>query len=241
MLLSPRSTAHVHNLYSCAVVSTHLEVTLPTLHLTGDGYDGGDHCWPVAQSLCIGREHADITIALPNVSRRHAQVTNIGGRCHISDLNSKNGTAVNGVHLEHGPCWLRHGDTITLAGVAELNYVDPNATPFTPRLGRLKGLWIDPASQDVWIDAQRLNPPLSSRQQLLLQTLVDAEGRLVSREEIISTLWPGHNAEAVSNDAVDSLIKRLRQRVNGLSQEKSLIQVLRGRGIRLANPGKIQP
>lgn len=206
----------------------------PALSIS-DGSDcAPEQCWPVTRRLLIGREKADITIAVSALSRSHAEVSvHHSMMCKIRDLNSRNGTAVNGVFLTQEPYHLSHGDTIVLAGAVELRYTDPNATPLMRKLGKLSGLWIDPDSQDVWIDAKRLTPPLSNAQMILLQTIIDADGALVSKNDIIARVWPDQAILGVTDDAVDSLVKRLRRRLATLEQGKPVLEIVRGRGLRL--------
>lgn len=213
------------------VIETMREV--PSLYISSDDYEGDELAWPITNTLLIGRELADITIALPSLSRRHAEVSSNESIYRIRDLNSKNGTAVNGDMLSTLPHQLKHGDTILLAGMIELTFNDPNATPIAPRLGKLKGLWLDPNTQSVWVDAQKLIPPLSRKQAMLLQIIADAEGQIISKDDIISSIWPGRPADSVSNDAIDSLIKRLRRRLATVEGGNTVLEMVRGRGIRL--------
>jgi hypothetical protein len=63
--------------------------------------------------LLIGRHHAcDIVISDLTVSRRHARLAFRDGRWILRDLNSKNGTTVNGLRV--GRCELRPGDRLAL-------------------------------------------------------------------------------------------------------------------------------
>jgi transcriptional regulator with GAF, ATPase, and Fis domain len=61
----------------------------------------------------LGREPSNtIAIADPSVSRRHCMFRDEGGRFQVQDLESRNGTLVNGIRVkEH---WLREGDEITV-------------------------------------------------------------------------------------------------------------------------------
>ncbi len=66
----------------------------------------------------IGRSRdADIQVADANVSRRHAEVRQEGSAYWVVDLDSTNGTEVNGRRLKRAK--LRPGDTITV-GATEL-------------------------------------------------------------------------------------------------------------------------
>lgn len=62
----------------------------------------------------IGREDtADVKIPLPVVSRRHALIRVHAGQVTLEDLNSSNGTSVNGIKIQ-GVVDLRPGDRISL-------------------------------------------------------------------------------------------------------------------------------
>ena len=63
--------------------------------------------------VVIGRsKDCDIQVADPNVSRRHAEVRQEGAAHWVVDLDSTNGTEVNGRRLKRAK--LRPGDTITV-------------------------------------------------------------------------------------------------------------------------------
>ncbi|MBI3740695.1 MAG: winged helix-turn-helix domain-containing protein, partial [Chloroflexi bacterium] len=54
--------------------------------------------------------------------------------------------------------------------------------------------------------------------------------------EIIAAVWPGVDAGGISEEAIDALIKRLRARLRESGAQQEYIQVLRGQGVRLAQP-----
>ena len=73
----------------------------------------GDH-------VLLGRSReCEVVIADPNVSRRHAELRQDGGRWVIADLGSTNGVKVNGRRVDRAE--LDPGDRITL-GVTELTF-----------------------------------------------------------------------------------------------------------------------
>ncbi len=185
--------------------------------------------------VVIGRdESAQIQIPLSAVSRAHAQIERTGHGYVLRDLGSRNGTWVNGVRIDRDGCPLRDGDEIVVGGVEHLRFLDPMATPAAPPIGRLTGVWIDPDSGSVWVDAQPVEPPLSDRQQMLLELLTSREGLIVTREEIIDHVWSDAAADGVSADAIDALVKRLRARIRPLQRgDDEYLEVRRSRGIRL--------
>jgi type II secretory pathway predicted ATPase ExeA len=76
------------------------------------------------ERLMIGRDaDNDIPLKADYVSRHHAQITVEQGACWITDLNSTNGTFVNGRRIKKRI--LRDGDVMQI-GHHRLTYVNPN-------------------------------------------------------------------------------------------------------------------
>jgi serine/threonine protein kinase len=67
----------------------------------------------VTSDTVLGRENADVKIADREVSRRHAIVRRADNGFEIEDLNSLNGTLLNGVAVKT-PVLLRDGDVIAI-------------------------------------------------------------------------------------------------------------------------------
>ncbi|MBA2381811.1 MAG: trypsin-like peptidase domain-containing protein [Chloroflexi bacterium] len=78
----------------------------------------------IGQAFTIGREAADLVIDDPRVSRPHARIL-VGpqGEATIEDLNSTNGTVVNGRRIV-GTSPLRNGDTLGI-GNTKFSVGDP--------------------------------------------------------------------------------------------------------------------
>ena len=64
----------------------------------------------------------------------------------------------------------------------------------------------------------------------LLERLVDADGQVVSRDEVVNTVWPEAAGEGVSEQAIDALVRRLRDRLAEVSPENQYIVTVRGHG-----------
>jgi len=188
-------------------------------------------------AFLIGRvAPADLVLDLPRISRRHAQIERQAAGYFLVDLNSRNGTYVNGEPVGEMPRRVQDGDEIVFGGVATFRFHDPDETRAGPKLGRLRGVWVNPELQTVWVDAQPVDPPLSPAQFALLMLLYNRVGQIVSREEIVTAVWPNTNPAGISNEAVDGLIKRLRKRLRDYSFKQEYLQVVRGRGVRLNSP-----
>lgn len=89
-------------------------------------------------------------------------------------------------------------------------------------------LTFDTATHEARRAGKRVD--LSNREALLLECLLRAEGRVVSRREIIGTVWeydfdPGTNL-------VDVYVRRLREKIDR-DQTTTLIQTVRGLGYKL--------
>ena len=189
-----------------------------------------------APETIIGRHAgADITLPLPRLSRRHARITRTETGFTLTDLGSTNGTFINGNPLPPDtPHRLIGGDEIVLGGSVSLRFEDPEETAQGPALGKLRGVWINPETHAVWVDALPVDPPLSAAQFTLLNMLYHSTG-IVTRAEIIAAVWRDADPAGVSEEAVDGLIKRLRRRLRQTAG-RDYIQVVRGRGLRLLPP-----
>lgn len=87
--------------------------------------------------------------------------------------------------------------------------------------------------------ASRAGQPLSltARELALLELLMNAPGRLFSRERILASVW-GHSEDPLTN-VVDVYIRRLRSKIDE-GHANALIQTVRGLGYRLEAPGTAQ-
>jgi len=115
-------------------------------------------------------------------------------------------------------------------------------------------LWMDKRSHRVWIRTLETNnaatdqnlkaitheieidPPLSASQFKMLEILYDQQGRVVSRQDLIAWVWGPDEAIGVSEQALDALIRRLRDRLASIDPKHTYIITVRGHGLRLDNP-----
>jgi len=193
--------------------------------------------WTIeGDEFLIGRG-SDCQIVLPErqVSRHHVRITHESGRYTLHDLGSRNGTHLNGNQIE-GSTILQDGDEISIALCVKLVFVGTDATiPLTFEPPTQEGnLQIDEAARAVIINGKELDPPLSLAQFRLLELLYNAEGAVCSRDDIVEVVWPGTDGLGVSEQAIDALVRRLRDRLVELDDFNYIVTV-RGHGFRIDN------
>lgn len=203
--------------------------------------------WTLAKDeFTIGRgAECDIIIPDRQVSRVHARLRQqADGGFAIEDLESKNGTHINGVPL-HGAQRLQDGDFIQVALVAKLIYVGSEATmplrmeaeaPAAEPVPQAGALRLDIAGRRAWIGEREIDPALSVPQFRFLEMLYERSGQVCTREEIIQVVWPeAVGTDGVSEQAIDALARRLRDRLSELDSDHQYIVTVRGHGFRLEN------
>ncbi len=193
--------------------------------------------------VIIGREVGVADLMLPErqVSRRHAKIERTPEGFVLTDLNSKNGTFLNGKPVKE-PRLLQDGDEIQIALCVRIAFVGSDATaPISTRptskimRPTTRGICVDKGSRRVYIADQELQPPLSLQQYRLLELLMDADGCVVSRQDIAEQVWKGDSAYGVSEQAIDALVRRLRERIAEYDPDHEYIVTMRGHGFRFEN------
>jgi DNA-binding winged helix-turn-helix (wHTH) protein len=193
--------------------------------------------WTLSRALMMGRDPTcDIQVQDRQVSRFHARITPGQEGVALEDLGSKNGTNHNGAEIS-GPVMLQDGDNFGIALAQQFTYLTSDATmPLAesgPRSGRLM---MDQKSRQVWVNQQQLIPPLSAQQFKLLWTLYENQGQVLDRVNLVAEVWGEDQTAGVSDQALDALIRRLRDRLAVLDPTHQYINTVRGHGLRLDNP-----
>lgn len=192
--------------------------------------------WQVSETIVLGRESTcDVVVADRQISRYHARLTLTPEGVILEDLGSKNGTHHNGVALS-GPVVLQDGDLISVALAQQFLFLTSDATmPLLERAGQPGRLMMDQKSRRVWVHQQQLVPPLSAQQFKMLWLLYESQGQVVSRPDLVAVVWGDEQAAGVSDQALDALIRRLRDRLAALDPAHQYISTVRGHGVRLDN------
>jgi pSer/pThr/pTyr-binding forkhead associated (FHA) protein len=218
--------------------------------------------WSLTKTILIGREPGcDIIVPDRQVSRHHARINLTTDGIFLEDLGSKNGTHYNGERLT-ASILLQDGDVIQIALAQKLLYLSSDATaPLAgvvsvleeepagvvelsmhaePRRLRLekrsRRVMITPAAGEHAGKEMEILPPLSVSQFKLLERLYENEGRVVSRQSLIAAVWGENQAFEISEQALDALVRRLRERIASVDARQEYIVTLRGHGLRLENP-----
>jgi hypothetical protein len=217
--------------------------------------------WALHKDLLIGREPScDIVIADRQVSRHHARLIVRPDGILLEDLGSKNGTHNNGEIIKAATL-LQDGDIIQIALAQQFVYLSSDSTvPLDSDIGewlvmqpgesqlplpKIHKLSLEKRSRRVWInvyDAEHgyqkveILPSLSVSQFHLLEALYENQGRVMPRRELVEAVWGAEQAYDVSEQALDALVRRLRDRIAELDPDHTYVITVRGHGLRLDNP-----
>jgi len=185
---------------------------------------------PLTHELIIlGRAaECDVVLADQRVSRRHAEVRRQEEGFILRDLGSTNGTWLNGRRL-NAPALLHDGDVIEI-GSARFTFRDPDATLETSHFPRLV---VDEATGDIWVDRRPVQ--LSPKQYALFSLLWSRRGRFHLYCTRGRAVWPECRGE-IYDYQIESLVKRLRAKLEPDPTQPRLLVTVRGRGYRLVAP-----
>jgi pSer/pThr/pTyr-binding forkhead associated (FHA) protein len=200
--------------------------------------------WMLSETSIVGRDpNCDIPIPNRQVSRHHARLTLTSEGVLLEDLGSKNGTHYNG-KIVTDPVLLKDGDVIQIALAQQFAFLSSDATlplesieipGLVTKTVKKERLRLEKRSRRVWVADDEVLPPLSVSQFQLLELLYENEGRVVPRSIIIETIWGEENAIEVSEQALDALVRRLRDRLAAVDPKHAYIITVRGHGLRLEN------
>ena len=200
--------------------------------------------WVINGDVIVGRDDScNVVIQNRQVSHYHARIITLPKGVQLEDLGSKNGTHINGQEVME-PIILQDGDIIQIAFAQQFIYMSSDSTislelpPERPTeiLSVTRLLRLEKRSRRVWIGDDELLPPLSVSQYQLLELLYDNTGRVVSRAELIQVVWGKEDAVGVSEQALDALVRRLRERLSAINSTHQFLITVRGHGLRLDNP-----
>ncbi len=197
------------------------------------------------RSLSFGREVTnDVVIDDDAISRRHAVFEWDGRRWRVRDLNSKNGTSVNGKRVRpDGP--LKPGDVVRFGGAAKwrvelLSEPSPaSALEKTRTAGPAREGLSDfhlflrfdgPGEGTILVnEGGRVWSERSEQRFLLLYMLARTSGEWVDDHDIKVGLWGAGGAHEVDVSALHKLIHDARKRLQTHGFDGWVIEKSRGR------------
>ncbi|MGB8215383.1 MAG: FHA domain-containing protein [Anaerolineales bacterium] len=193
--------------------------------------------WTLNKPLLVGREMTcEIVVPDRMVSRFHARISPTPEGMLLEDLESKNGTHCNGNPVV-GQVILQDGDTVQIALAQQFLYLTSDATvPLTEGDAHPGRLRLDMRSRQVWVDDRLIDPPLSALQFHVLSVLYEKQGQVLERQQLVTDAWGEEQAVGVSDQALDALLRRLRDRIATIDPAHLYIVTVRGHGVKLENP-----
>lgn len=189
--------------------------------------------WRIGSRPMVLGRHPGCEIHLParQISREHARIFATATGYFVEDLGSKNGTFVNGEPATR-PLPLRDGDVLQIGLAYRLSFIGAEGTvPLPDRGDGGFAIEVEVERKEVRVGGDALSPPLSPAQFELLELLMNADGGIVTRDEIARRIWGSE--EGVTEQAIDALVRRLRRRLAEADPERTWIVTVRGYGFRL--------
>lgn len=124
----------------------------------------------------------------------------------------------------------------TLSEVEGLSFTIPLFAEFVrqnaPTLHQEK-ISYNPTTREIQKGEEIISELLSPQENRLLRFLIENQNRIVDREEIIQAVWPeAQAAEGVSDEAIDQMIFRLRQKIEDEPANPKHLQTVKGLGFR---------
>lgn len=192
-----------------------------------------------AERCVIGKPPvATIQVLDPHVSRTHAEIVHLDGRHRLRDLESKNGTSVNGlpVGLESVP--LHEGDRVELAhGSVVLRYHSGTSTITVLDPAHDRGAFrVDDGSREVYSMGARIEPPLSRKEFDVLSLLWNNRGKACSKDAIADAGWPERETYDVGDGDIEQCVRRIRIRIEADPSNPLIVQTVKGFGYRINDP-----
>jgi DNA-binding response OmpR family regulator len=168
----------------------------------------------------------DVVIAQSLVSRLHARIERSGARLLLHDLQSANGTFVNGRRL-YEPHALANYDLIGLGSLsAQLTFMDEDATDLAA-----SSLRFDEQVMRFYLGTRGVE--LTPNQFRLLLHLHRRRGMISTREQCAEAVWGVDYAPGMEATTLDRLVSTLRSALRRVDAEANLIQTRPGLGFQL--------
>ena len=194
---------------------------------------------PLDRRICLlgASTSADVFIDNSYVSRIHAQITEEAGGYMIRDLDSKNGTFVNGTRFQEEGRLLEGADRVELAeGQVVLRYQVRGVTlsqSLAPAIDD-SALVVEPRSREVWLQGVLLVPPLFRKEFDVVNVLYQRRGEACSKDYIAAGGWPERDDGDVGDQEIEQTVRRVRLRIEPAPSDPTHVITVRGYGYKLS-------
>lgn len=188
--------------------------------------DGQEHLLENALTRLGRAVENEIVLATKRASREHARILREGRKVFLEDLQSTNGSFLNGERIL-GRALLRDGDELNIGDI-HFTFYDPDTTSRETAFPLLE---INLEAGEVRLNRKLVQ--LSPKEFSLLAYLFENRGKVCSKDEIGRTVWAEYEAGGVFDYQIENLIRRLRNKIEVDPNAPVLLLTLRGLGYKL--------
>ncbi|MFM2094518.1 MAG: Phosphoserine phosphatase RsbP [Planctomycetota bacterium] len=201
--------------------------------------------YPIVANSVLGR-HPDCQICIPEVgavSRYHAKITTEGGQHFVEDMNSRNGTQLNGTSITQRQR-LAHGDVIRICDVEFAFELDAPKSSQSGAFGVAPTTEESPFEVPMLVDDQGegqstvMSKVEVTAGRLPLQVSASPEMRLSAFMEISQSLGKALSLDEVLSQILNSLFKIFVQADRGFIVLRTEQGTLIPRWTKVRRPGK---
>jgi DNA-binding response OmpR family regulator len=179
----------------------------------------------------LGRSvESEIVIISNRASREHAIIRRDGRKVFLEDLNSTNGTFLNGERVL-GSAQLRDGDEV-MVGEVVFKFHDPDTTTRETPFPELE---VNIEAGEVRLNRRRLS--LSPKEFALVAYLYENRGKVCSKDDIGRAVWSEYQS-GIFDYQIENLVRRLRTKIEIDPNAPQLLVTVRGLGYKML--GKIE-
>ncbi len=137
---------------------------------------------------------------------------------------------------------LYDSDEFNLRHLRKLGLVTKENKIFSERLDRYLAerelnsrsrLYLDANTGEMFLDGNRIDTKLSPYEYRFLEYMYENVGQIVSREDVIEAVWGVGKDQGVSDEAIDQLVSRIREKIEEDKSNPKFLLTVRGRGFQL--------
>jgi len=186
---------------------------------------GNEHLLENAISRLGRAPENEIVIISNRASREHARIVREGRKVSLEDLQSTNGTFLNGQRLL-SKTQLRDGDEIAV-GEFTFQFYDPDTTT---RETPFPSLEVNLTTGEARLNRRLLS--LSPKEFALLFYLYENRGKVCSKDEIGRAVWSEYQS-GIFDYQIENLVRRLRTKIESQPNNPIMLVTVRGMGYKL--------